>query len=193
MKQILSIILIGLTLPALAGDSEEKLRKQLDGISKQIKALHATHKELSKKRSAVMKKLHAIHIEAKAKQAAEFKKRIEAKRKERGSKNPSAEIARKKAEWAKRIAAKKKAEAAKKKPVRPSKRDSKKPSAKPLKRTPKKPTAKPSSDITKKASASRAQFLKRFDANRDGKVTKDKAKAVLTAEAKKRERDRKKK
>ena len=40
---------------------------------------------------------------------------------------------------------------------------------------------------------SRAKFLKRFDANGDGKVTKEDAKAVLAAEAKKRAAEREKK
>lgn len=43
------------------------------------------------------------------------------------------------------------------------------------------------------AAESSAKFLKRFDANGDGKVTKEEAKAVLAAEAKKRAAEREKK
>ena len=39
---------------------------------------------------------------------------------------------------------------------------------------------------------SRAKFLKRFDANGDGKVPKEEAKAVLAAEAKKHAAEREK-
>ena len=65
---------------------------------------------------------------------------------------------------------------------------------KPAKPSVKKPsTKKPSSDVAKKATESRAKFLQRFDANRDGKVTKEETKAVLAAEAKKRAAAREKK
>ena len=55
--------------------------------------------------------------------------------------------------------------------------------------------SKSDGDLHKRAEAARTKFLKRFDANRDGKVTKDEAKSVLAAEAKARAagRDKKKK
>ena len=101
MKTILSILLAAFALPAMAGDSEDALRKQLASLEKQIHQLRATQKSLYEKHSAVRKQLHTAE--------------------------------------------------------------------------------------------SRAKFLKRFDANGDGKVTKEEAKAVLAAEAKKRAAEREKK
>lgn len=143
MKTILSILLVALAFPAVAGDSEDALRKQLATLEKQIHELRASQKALYEKRSAVLKQLHAAKI------AASQKKR----------------------------------EANKKRPAKPS--------AKPSVKKP--GTKKPDSNVAKRAAESRAKFLKRFDANGDGKVTKDEAKAVLAAEAKKRAAAREKK
>ena len=154
MKTILSILFVALGLPALAGNSEEALRKQLATIEKQINELRISQKALYGKRSAVLKQLHAAKVAASRKPAP-----------------------------------------AKGKPNKPSTRKPS-PKKKPAATKPgvKKPnTKKPSSDVAKKAAESRARFLQRFDTNRDGKVAKEEAKAVLAAEAKKRAAAREKK
>ena len=81
---------------------------------------------------------------------------------------------------AKVAAAKKRVESAKKLTKPTTKKPAVKKSAKSVKKSQK------SSEIHQKAEAARAKFLKRFNQNRDGKVTKDEAKAVLAAEAKAR-------
>ncbi len=170
LKTILSILLAAFALPAMAGDSEDALRKQLASIEKQIHQLRASQKSLYKKRSAVLKQLHAAKI------AASQKKREASKK--RPAKPSSKPIAKPSAK-----------PSAKKPSAKPSPK--KKPSAKP---TAKKPSVKkPAGDVAKRAAESRAKFLKRFDANGDGKVTKEEAKAVLAAEAKKRAAEREKK
>ena len=203
------LVLLGLVLPAIAGNSDEILRKNLAQLDQLIKANTINLKELHAKRSTILKKLGG----AKPKQSAEYRKRVEAKRQAALTKKTVPNAAKKKAEYAKKNAAAikaKKAEYAKKKAAAAKKPGTKKPGTK--KPGTKKPsTKKPSTkkkpakttkgdkgsksdgDLHKKAEAARAKFLKRFDANRDGKVTKDEAKSVLASEAKKREGDRKKK
>ena len=173
------LVLLGLVLPAIAGNSDEILRKNLAQLAQPIKANTINLKELHAKRSTILKKLGG----AKPKQSAEYRKRVEAKRQAALTKKTDSKAAKKKAEYAK-----KKAAAAKK----PS---TKKPSTKkkPAKITKGVKGSKSDGDLQKRAEAARTIFLKRFDANRDGKVTKDEAKSVLASEAKKREGDRKKK
>jgi hypothetical protein len=157
MKKIFCIILMGLALPSLAGDSDETLRKNLAQLDKLIKANTINLKELHAKRSAFLKKL-AID----KREAAQTKK-------------PDPYAAKLKAEYAKKKAAAAKKPIPKKKPARSTK------------------SGKTASAIHQKAEAARAKFLKRFDQNRDGKVTKAEAKAVLTTEAKARAGGREKK
>ena len=194
MKKILFIILMGLVLPAIAGNSDETLRKNLAQLDQLIKANTINLKELHAKRSAILKKLGGT----KPKQSAEYRKRVEAKRQAALTKKTVPNAAKKKAEYAKKNAAAikaKKAEYAKKKAAAAKKPGTKKPSTKkkPAKTTKGVKGSKSDGDLHKKAEAARAKFLKRFDANRDGKVTKEEAKSVLASEAKKREGDRKKK
>ena len=185
------LVLLGLVLPAIAGNSDEILRKNLAQL---IKANTINLKELHAKRSTILKKLGG----AKPKQSAEYRKRVEAKRQAALTKKTVPNAAKKKAEYAKKNAAAikaKKAEYAKKKAAAAKKPSTKKPSTKkkPAKTTKGDKGSKSDGDLHKKAEAARAKFLKRFDANRDGKVTKDEAKSVLASEAKKCEGDRKKK
>ena len=188
------LVLLGLVLPAIAGNSDEILRKNLAQLDQLIKANTINLKELHAKRSTILKKLGG----AKPKQSAEYRKRVEAKRQAALTKKTVPNAAKKKAEYAKKNAAAikaKKAEYAKKKAAAAKKPSTKKPSTKkkPAKTTKGDKGSKSDGDLHKKAEAARAKFLKRFDANRDGKVTKDEAKSVLASEAKKREGDRKKK
>jgi hypothetical protein len=198
------LVLLGLVLPAIAGNSDEILRKNLAQLDQLIKANTINLKELHAKRSTILKKLGG----AKPKQSAEYRKRVEAKRQAALTKKTVPNAAKKKAEYAKKNAAAikaKKAEYAKKKAAAAKKPGTKKPGTKKpgtkkpgTKKKPAKTTkgdkgSKSDGDLHKKAEAARAKFLKRFDANRDGKVTKDEAKSVLASEAKKREGDRKKK
>ena len=198
------LVLLGLVLPAIAGNSDEILRKNLAQLDQPIKANTINLKELHAKRSTILKKLGG----AKPKQSAEYRKRVEAKRQAALTKKTDSKAAKKKAEYAKKNAAAikaKKAEYAKKKAAAAKKPSTKKPSTKkPSTKKPstkKKPAkitkgvkgSKSDGDLQKRAEAARTKFLKRFDANRDGKVTKDEAKSVLASEAKKREGDRKKK
>ena len=207
MKKYLSIILIGLAMPALAGNSDETLRKNLAQLDQLIKANTINLKELYAKRSAILKKLGGAKGKAAqtkklgpyaAKNKAEY-----AKKKYEALKAKKDAIAKKKAAAAKQSGTKKPGA---KKPTT-KKLTTKKPTTKkPTKKKPgtKKPTtkkkpakstksSKSASAIHKKAEAGRANFLKRFDQNRDGKVTKDEAKAVLAAEAKARATGREKK
>jgi hypothetical protein len=180
------LVLLGLVLPAIAGNSDEILRKNL---AQPIKANTINLKELHAKRSTILKKLGG----AKPKQSAEYRKRVEAKRQAALTKKTDSKAAKKKAEYAKKNAAAikaKKAEYAKKKAAAAKKPSTKK---KPAKITKGVKGSKSDGDLQKRAEAARTKFLKRFDANRDGKVTKDEAKSVLASEAKKREGDRKKK
>ena len=191
MKTLIPILLVllGLVLPAIAGNSDETLRKNLAQLDQLIKANTINLKELHAKRSTILKKLGG----AKPKQSAEYRKRVEAKRQAALTKKTVPNAAKKKAEYAKKNAAAikaKKAEYAKKKAAAAKKPSTKK---KPAKITKGVKGSKSDGDLHKKAEAARAKFLKRFDANRDGKVTKDEAKSVLASEAKKREGDRKKK
>ena len=217
MKTILSILFVALGLPALAGNSEEALRKQLATIEKQINELRISQKALYGKRSAVLKQLHAAKIAASRKptpakgkpnkpstRKPSPKKKPAATKpgvKKPSTKKPSSDVAKKAAESRARFlqrfdtnrdgkvakeeakavlaAEAKKRAASRKKPAKPS-----------VKKT---STKKPSSDVAKRATESRAKFLQRFDANRDGKVTKEETKAVLAAEAKKRAAAREKK
>jgi hypothetical protein len=192
MKKYLSIILIGLAMPALAGNSDETLRKHVAQLDKLIKATTANLKELHAKRSAILKKLGGVKGKAAqtkklgpyaAKNKAEY-----AKKKYEALKAKKDAIAKKKAAAAKQSGTKKPTtkKPTKKKPV------TKKPTTKkkPAKST---KSSKANSAIHKKAEAGRANFLKRFDQNRDGKVTKDEAKSVLAAEAKTRATGREKK
>jgi hypothetical protein len=183
------LVLLGLVLPAIAGNSDEILRKNLAQLDQPIKANTINLKELHAKRSTILKKLGG----AKPKQSAEYRKRVEAKRQAALTKKTDSKAAKKKAEYAKKNAAAikaKKAEYAKKKAAAAKKPSTKK---KPAKITKGVKGSKSDGDLQKKAEAARTKFLKRFDANRDGKVTKDEAKSVLASEAKKREGDRKKK
>lgn len=179
MKTILSILLAAFALPAMAGDSEDALRKQLASLEKQIHQLRASQKSLYEKRSAVLKQLHAAKIAASQKKREASKKRP-AKPSSKPSAKPSAKPSVKKPST---------------KPSAKKPCPKKKPDAKPTtKLSTKKPSVKkPASDVAKRAAESRAKFLKRFDANGDGKVTKEEAKAVLAAEAKKRAAEREKK
>ena len=188
------LVLLGLVLPAIAGNSDEILRKNLAQLDQPIKANTINLKELHAKRSTILKKLGG----AKPKQSAEYRKRVEAKRQAALTKKTDSKAAKKKAEYAKKNAAAikaKKAEYAKKKAAAAKKPSTKKPSTKkkPAKITKGVKGSKSDGDLQKRAEAARTKFLKRFDANRDGKVTKDEAKSVLASEAKKREGDRKKK
>jgi len=188
------LVLLGLVLPAIAGNSDEILRKNLAQLAQPIKANTINLKELHAKRSTILKKLGG----AKPKQSAEYRKRVEAKRQAALTKKTDSKAAKKKAEYAKKNAAAikaKKAEYAKKKAAAAKKPSTKKPSTKkkPAKITKGVKGSKSDGDLQKRAEAARTKFLKRFDANRDGKVTKDEAKSVLASEAKKREGDRKKK
>ena len=183
------LVLLGLVLPAIAGNSDEILRKNLAQLDQLIKANTINLKELHAKRSTILKKLGG----AKPKQSAEYRKRVEAKRQAALTKKTVPNAAKKKAEYAKKNAAAikaKKAEYAKKKAAAAKKPSTKK---KPAKITKGVKGSKSDGDLQKRAEAARTKFLKRFDANRDGKVTKDEAKSVLASEAKKREGDRKKK
>ena len=217
MKKYLSIILIGLAMPALAGNSDETLRKNLAQLDQLIKANTINLKELYAKRSAILKKLGGAKGKAAqtkklgpyaAKNKAEY-----AKKKYEALKAKKDAIAKKKAAAAKQSGTKKPGakkpttkKLTTKKPTtkKPTKKKpgTKKPTTK--KPTTKKPTtkkklakstksSKANSAIHKKAEAGRANFLKRFDQNRDGKVTKDEAKSVLAAEAKARATGREKK
>ena len=180
------LALLGLVLPAIAGNSDETLRKNLAQLDKLIKVNTINLKELYAKRSVILKKLGGT----KPKQNAENRKRVEAKRHAALTKKTDPNAAKKKAEYAKKKAAAAKQSGTKK----PS---TKKPSTKkkPAKTTKGVKGSKSDGDLQKKAEAARTKFLKRFDANRDGKVTKDEAKSVLVAEAKARAagRDKKKK
>ena len=183
------LVLLGLVLPAIAGNSDEILRKNLAQLDQLIKANTINLKELHAKRSTILKKLGG----AKPKQSAEYRKRVEAKRQAALTKKTDSKAAKKKAEYAKKNAAAikaKKAEYAKKKAAAAKKPSTKK---KPAKITKGVKGSKSDGGLQKRAEAARTKFLKRFDANRDGKVTKDEAKSVLASEAKKREGDRKKK
>ena len=192
MKKYLSIILIGLAMPALAGNSDETLRKNLAQLDQLIKANTINLKELYAKRSAILKKLGGAKGKAAqtkklgpyaAKNKAEY-----AKKKYEALKAKKDAIAKKKAAAAKQSGTKKPTT---KKPTK-KKPGTKKPTTKkkPAKST---KSSKSASAIHKKAEAGRANFLKRFDQNRDGKVTKDEAKSVLAAEAKARATGREKK
>lgn len=204
------LVLLGLVLPAIAGNSDETLRKNLAQLDQLIKANTINLKELHTKRLAILKKLGG----AKGNKAAQTKKpgpyaaknnAEYAKKKYEALKAKKDAIAKKKAAAAKQSGTKKPGvkKPTTKKPTK-KKPTTKKPTTK--KPTTKKPTtkkkpaksaksSKTTSAIHKKAEASRANFLKRFDQNRDGKVTKDEAKAVLATEAKARAtgRDKKKK
>ncbi len=171
------LALLGLVLPAIAGNSDGALRKNLAQIDQLIKANTINLKELYAKRSAILKKLGGD------------------KGKTAQPKKPGPDAATNKAKYAKKkykaLKAKKDA-IAKKKAAAAKQSGIKKPTKKkePAKST---KSSKTSSAIHKKAEASRAKFLKRFDQNRDGKVTKDEAKSVLAAEAKARAIGREKK
>jgi len=242
MKKYLSIILIGLAMPALAGNSDETLRKNLAQLDQLIKANTINLKELYAKRSAILKKLGGAKGKAAqtkklgpyaAKNKAEYAKKkyeaLKAKKdaiakkkaaaaKQSGTKKPGAKKPTTKKLTTKKPTTKKptKKKPGAKKPTtkklttkkpttkKPTKKKpgTKKPTTK--KPTTKKPTtkkkpaksaksSKTTSAIHKKAEAGRANFLKRFDQNRDGKVTKDEAKSVLAAEAKARATGREKK
>ena len=197
MKKYLSIILIGLAMPALAGNSDETLRKNLAQLDQLIKANTINLKELYAKRSAILKKLGGAKGKAAqtkklgpyaAKNKAEY-----AKKKYEALKAKKDAIAKKKAAAAKQSGTKKPTT---KKPTK-KKPGTKKPTTKKptTKKKPSKSTtsSKANSAIHKKAEAGRANFLKRFDQNRDGKVTKDEARSVLAAEAKARATGREKK
>ena len=54
------------------------------------------------------------------------------------------------------------------------------------------PSRKPRRSKARLAAKSRAEFLKRFDRNRDGQVTKDETRATLAEEAKRRAAEREK-
>ena len=173
------LALLGLVLPAIAGNSDGTLRKNLAQIDQLIKANTIKLKALHAKRSAILKKLGGDKGKAAqtkklgpyaAKNKAEY-----AKKKYEALKAKKDAIAKKKAAAAKQLGTKK-----------PT---TKKPTTK---KTPAK-GSKSASAIHKKAEAGRAKFLKRFDQNRDGKVTKDEARAVLAAEAKARATGREKK
>jgi len=186
------LVLLGLVLPAVAGNSDETLRKNLAQLDQLIKANTINLKELYAKRSAILKKLGGDKGKAAqtkklgpyaAKNKAEY-----AKKKYEALKAKKDAIAKKKAAAAKQSGTKKPTT---KKPTK-KKPGTKKPTTKkkPAKST---KSSKSASAIHKKAEAGRANFLKRFDQNRDGKVTKDEAKSVLAAEAKARATGREKK
>jgi len=213
---------VALGLPALAGNSEEALRKQLATIEKQINELRISQKALYGKRSAVLKQLHAAKIAASRKPAPAkgkpaIKKPLPKKNpaatkpgvkkpakpglKKPSIKKPSSDVAKRatesRAKFLQRFDANRDGKVAKEEAKAVLAAEAKKRAAsrkKPAKPSVKKPsTKKPSSDVAKKATESRAKFLQRFDANRDGKVTKEETKAVLAAEAKKRAAAREKK
>jgi hypothetical protein len=146
------LVLLGLVLPAIAGNSDEILRKNL---AQPIKANTINLKELHAKRSTILKKLGG----AKPKQSAEYRKRVEAKRQAALTKKTDSKAAKKKAEYAKKNAAAikaKKAEYAKKKAAAAKKPSTKKPSTK--KSSTKKSSTKKSS--TKKPSTKKPSTKK---------------------------------
>ena len=75
MKTLIpTLIAFAITLPALAGDQEAALRKQLADLEKQIGQLRNTQKALYEKRSAVLKNLHTAKVAAAKKRVESAKK-----------------------------------------------------------------------------------------------------------------------
>ncbi|MDP6905523.1 MAG: hypothetical protein QF406_13880, partial [Verrucomicrobiota bacterium] len=188
-------ILLGFALqPLMAGDHKKKttpdryiqnyerkladLEKRMQDAEKSIKQANADFREQTERKQRELKELAEGYKqrEARAQKAikeyreqhnsvgAALKKyRVElaAKKQQQQVKARAAEAAKKKEEAKKTVAARK-------------------------------PLPKPKADpknrevIRKKAEESRRAHLKRFDKNRDGKVTKEEAKAVLAEESKRR-------
>jgi len=144
--------------------AEATLASQLAATEKAMAQLREQQNELSEKRSAIYKQLIEVRKREQAARAKKWEAEEVAKKKER-------EAAA--AKWRADQAAKKKeadARAAKYKAEQESKKK----------------------QVADAAAKSRADFLKRFDRNRDGQVTKDETRATLAEEAKRRAVEREK-
>jgi hypothetical protein len=144
--------------------AEATLASQLAATEKAMAQLREQQNELSEKRSAIYKQLIEVRKREQAARAKKWEAEEAAKKKER-------EAAA--AKWRADQAAKKKeadARAAKYKAEQESKKK----------------------QAAAAAAKSRADFLKRFDRNRDGQVTKDETRATLAEEAKRRAAEREK-
>ena len=144
--------------------AEATLASQLGATEKAMAQLREQQNELSEKRSAIYKQLIEVRKREQAARVKKWEAEEVAKKKER-------EAAA--AKWRADQAAKKKeadARAAKYKAEQESKKK----------------------QVADAAANSRADFLKRFDRNRDGQVTKDETRATLAEEAKRRAAEREK-
>ena len=186
--------------PLMAGDHKKKpapdryiqnyerkladLEKRMQDTGKMLKQANADFREQTERKQRELKEL----AEEYKQREARAKKAI----KEYGEQHNSVAAVLKK--YRVELAAKKQQQEAKVRAVEAAKKkeESKKTVAA------RKPAPKPKVDpksrevIRKRAEESRRAHLKRFDANRDGKVTKEESKAVLAAEAKRRDAARKK-
>ena len=126
--------------------------------------LRAKQSELTEKRNALYKQLMEVRKREQAARAKQWEAAEAAKKRER-------EAAA--AKWRAEQAAKKKAQDKRKKESDAA-------------------AEKRRAELREKAAKSREAFLKRFDRNRDGQVTKDETRATLAEEAKRRAAEREK-